>query len=349
MLVALIMAGGKGTRFWPLSTEEKPKQFLNLIGNETMLKMTVNRIINEIPIEKIFICTGEKYVDLVKEQIPNMLDENIILEPEARNTTACVTVSSFVIKRKFPNSNVVVLPSDHLINEEEKFKEILQIADSYLEDKDKTIITLGIRPTRAETGYGYIEVSSNINSTKENNIILDIRSFKEKPNKNKATEYLNSGNYLWNAGIFFWNIDTILFYLSKYAYKSYNALEDILFLRDEDVRDFIKENYKYTDKISIDYAVLEKANNLKVIYVGIGWDDLGSWEAVERYSEKDKNGNIHYGDINSLNGINNLVIATKQKVIIDDVSDIYVIENNGNIVIGKKSSVNKINNLKEMV
>ena len=120
-------------------------------------------------------------------------------------------------------------------------------------------------------------------------------------------------------------------------------------MRDKDVRDFIKENYKYTDKISIDYAVLEKANNLKVIYVGIVWDDLGSWEAVERYSEKDKNGNIHYGDINSLNGINNLVIATKQKVIIDDVSDIYVIENNGNIVVGKRSSVNKINNLKEMV
>lgn len=348
MLVALIMAGGKGTRFWPLSTEEKPKQFLHLIGNETMLQKTVNRIISKIPIEKIFICTGEKYVDLVKEQIPNILDENIIVEPEARNTTACITASSLIIKRRFPNSNVVVLPADHLINDEEKFNDILQIADGYLAENNKSIITLGMKPTRAETGYGYIEISSNISNTKENNI-LDIKSFKEKPNKNKAIEYLNSGNYLWNGGIFFWNIDTVLFYLSKYTSKSYNALKDILFLMDEDVRYFIKENYKYTDKISIDYAVLEKANNLKVIYVNIGWDDVGSWEAVERYSEKDKNGNIHYGDISSLNGINNLVIATKQKVIIDDVSDIYVIENNGKIVIGKKTSVNKIKNLKEMV
>ena len=157
MLTALIMAGGKGTRFWPLSTEEKPKQFLNLIGEETMIQMTANRIKPIIPIERIFVCTGEMYVDLVKEQLPELPKRNIIVEPEGRNTAPCIALSAMVIDRYYKNSNMVVLPSDHLINDEEEFRNTLLAADSFIEEKDEAIVTLGMNPSRPEVGYGYIK------------------------------------------------------------------------------------------------------------------------------------------------------------------------------------------------
>lgn len=348
MLVALIMAGGKGSRFWPLSTEEKPKQFLKLIGNKTMLQMTVDRIIPNIPMDRIFICTGENYINFIREQIPNFPERNIIVEPEARNTTACITLSSFIINKYYPNCNMVVLPSDHLIREEKMFRNILNVADDYIKDNSNAIVTLGMKPNRAEIGYGYIEVACNINELKENSVIK-IEKFKEKPSKEKAEEYFKSGRYLWNGGIFFWNLKSILLKLRKYTPNTYNALEEIQYIDTTIMGKFTKERYKYTDSISIDYSVLEKDDNLFVIPVDIGWDDVGSWEAVERYSNKDENGNIHLGNINSIDCINNLVIAANENIIIDDVSDIYIIENDGKILIGKKSKVSNIKNLKEKV
>ena len=161
MLTALIMAGGKGTRFWPLSTEEKPKQFLNLIGEETMIQMTVNRIKPIIPIERIFVCTGAMYVDLVKEQIPELPERNIIVEPEGRNTAPCITLSAFVIKKYYEDSTMVVLPSDHLIKNEEEFRNVVIHANEFIKYNDNAIITLGMKPSRPEVGYGYIKYDSD--------------------------------------------------------------------------------------------------------------------------------------------------------------------------------------------
>ena len=185
MLTALIMAGGKGTRFWPLSTEEKPKQFLNLIGEETMIQMTVNRIKPIIPIERIFVCTGEMYVDLVKEQLPELPKRNIIVEPEGRNTAPCIALSAMVIDRYYKNSNMVVLPSDHLINDEEEFRNTLLAADSFIEEKDEAIVTLGMNPSRPEVGYGYIKYSDEV--LKSNDFrVIKVDSFIEKPNLDTA-------------------------------------------------------------------------------------------------------------------------------------------------------------------
>ena len=198
MLCALIMAGGKGTRFWPLSTEEKPKQFLNLIGKDSMIQMTVNRIKPIIPMERIFVCTGERYVDLVKEQLPELPERNIIVEPEGRNTAPCIALSAFVIKRYFKNANMVVLPSDHLIKDEDEFRNVIESANKFVNNNDEAIITLGMEPSRAETGYGYIRYSNeeqNVNDHK----VIKVDAFVEKPNKEKAEEYLNEGNYLWNG------------------------------------------------------------------------------------------------------------------------------------------------------
>ena len=181
MLCALIMAGGKGTRFWPLSTEEKPKQFLNLVGDDTMIQMTVNRILPIIPIERIFVCTGEKYTDYVINQLPELPKENIIVEPEGRNTAPCIALSSMIIKRKFNDASVLVLPSDHLIEKEDEFRSIILKGNDFLENNPYNIVTLGIQPNRPETGYGYIKLKDEIF-----NNIYKVDKFVEKPDENTA-------------------------------------------------------------------------------------------------------------------------------------------------------------------
>lgn len=348
MLCALIMAGGKGTRFWPLSTEEKPKQFLNLIGNETMIQMTVNRIKPIIPIERIFVCTGEMYVDLVREQLPELPNRNIIVEPEGRNTTPCIALSALVINRYYKDSAMVVLPSDHLINDEEEFRRIILDANNFIENNNSAIITLGMEPTRAETGYGYIKCSENKTKLLEKEVIK-VDRFVEKPNKELAREYVSCGNYLWNGGMFIWTIENILNEISKYSPNTYEALQSIKDIEEEQLQDLINREYKNTEDISIDYAVLEKSKEVYVIPSDFGWDDVGSWEAIERYTEKDDLGNIVIGEATSLRGENNLLVSSNHKVIVEGLSDIYVIENDGKIIVGKKANIINVKELKNII
>ncbi|MBX7299872.1 mannose-1-phosphate guanylyltransferase [Clostridium chauvoei] len=345
MLCAVIMAGGKGTRFWPLSTEEKPKQFLNLIEEETMIQMTVNRILPIIPMERVFVCTGAMYVDLVREQLPNLPERNIIVEPEGRNTAPCIALSSLVIKRYYKDANMVVLPSDHLIRDEEKFRDIVKAADSYLNENKNVIVTLGMKPDRPETGYGYINYGTEEVEVNEHKVIK-VNSFVEKPNLEKAKEYLKQGSYLWNGGMFLWNIENILKEIKAYLPNTYEALKEIENIKEEDLQEYIVDNYKKTDSTSIDYGILEKSNEIYVVPSEIGWDDVGSWEAIERYRERDTMGNIHVGNISSVGGKDNLVIAPNQNIIIDGLSGIYVIENDGQIIVGSKEKVSQIKELR---
>lgn len=348
MLTALIMAGGKGTRFWPLSTDEKPKQFLNLIGNNTMIQMTINRIKPIIPIERIFVCTGERYVDLVKEQVPELPIKNIIVEPEGRNTTPCITLSALVINRYYKNATMLVLPSDHLINDEDEFRKTIMVANEFVLNNNKAIITLGIKPSRPEIGYGYIKYLNNKNSLNRYGVIK-VESFTEKPNRNLAEQYLLNGNYLWNAGMFLWSINNIIKQINKYSLNTYRALKDIIQVDDKDLQLFINENYKKTESISIDYAVLEKAKNIYVIPSDFGWDDVGSWEALDRYREKDELGNVLVGESKVIDATNNLVISSTHKVVVEGLTDIYVIENDGKILIGKKSNVSNVKELRGII
>lgn len=348
MLTALIMAGGKGTRFWPLSTEEKPKQFLNLIGEETMIQMTVNRIKPIIPIERIFVCTGERYVDLVKQQLPELPERNIIIEPEGRNTAPCIALSAFIIKKYYDDATMVVLPSDHLIKDEEGFRSIIKIADKFVANNNSAIITLGMKPSRPETGYGYIKYRKNRNVQNDYNVIK-VDAFVEKPNREKAEEYLADGSYLWNGGMFLWSADNILNQIKKYSIDTYDALQKISEVREEKLQEFINTNYKNTEAISIDYAVLEKSNDIYVVPSDFGWDDIGSWTSMERYREKDSNGNIQVGDVKQLDTTNNLIISSGKKIIISDLEEIYVIETENNIVIGRKEKIHKIKEIKERV
>ena len=348
MLTALIMAGGKGTRFWPLSTEEKPKQFLNLIGEETMIQMTVNRIKPIIPIERIFVCTGEMYVDLVKEQLPELPERNIIIEPEGRNTAPCIALSAMVIERYYKNSNMVVLPSDHLINDEEEFRNTLLAADSFIKEKDEAIVTLGMNPTRPEVGYGYIKYSNEV--LKSNDFrVIKVDAFVEKPNLDTAKKYLREGNYLWNGGMFIWSINNIINQIKMYSPNTYNSLINIIEVREDKLQETINSNYENTEATSIDYAVLEKSKDVYVIPSNFGWDDVGSWEALDRYRDKDELGNILVGESKVVKANNNLVISSSNKVVVEGLSDIYVIENDGKVLVGHKSNVANIKELKNIV
>ncbi|MBI5997824.1 mannose-1-phosphate guanylyltransferase [Clostridium perfringens] len=346
MLCALIMAGGKGTRFWPLSTEKKPKQFLNLIGDKTMIQMTVDRIRPIIPIERIFVCTGDSYVDLVKSQLPDIPEKNIIVEPEGRNTAPCIALSAMIIKKYYNDATMVVLPSDHLIKDEDSFRNILLDGEKYLKENDKAILTLGMTPNRPETGYGYIKFSKD-KTYINNNEVIKVDKFVEKPNLEKALEYLADGSYLWNGGMFIWTVNNILDQIKEFIPKTYNALKNIEQINVNELQGYINENYGKTDSISVDYAILEKSNEIYVIPSDFGWDDVGSWEALDRYREKDDNGNIFIGNINSIDSNNNLIISKNHNVIIHGLNDIYIIENDGNIIVGKKEEVSKIKSLKE--
>lgn len=349
MLCALVMAGGRGTRFWPLSTDEKPKQFLNLIGEDTMIQMTVNRIKPLIPLERIFVCTGEKYVDLVKEQLPELPERNIIVEPEGRNTAPCIALSALIIERYYKDAKMVVLPADHLIKYEGKFRKALSKAEEFVELKKEAIITLGMEPSRPETGYGYIKCADQVHAS-DNVVIKKVEKFVEKPNMQKAKEYLADGTYLWNGGMFIWSCANIIEQIKKYSSATYEALNKISSIEEKDIQIFIDENYKNTEAISIDYAVLEKSEDVYVIPSDFGWDDVGNWEAIERYREKDPFGNILMGVATvDKDGEDNLIVATNTEVIIDGLNGIYVIENDGKIIVGDKKNIAHIKELKELI
>ena len=348
MLCALIMAGGKGTRFWPLSTEEKPKQFLNLIGEETMIQMTVNRIKPIIPIERVFVCTGEMYVDLVKEQLPELPEQNIIVEPEGRNTAPCIALSAFVIKKYYKDANMIVLPSDHLISDEDEFRNVIKNADEFVRENKEAIITLGMEPTRPETGYGYIRYGKDKKEI-NNHKVIKVDAFVEKPNKEKAEAYIKEGNYLWNGGMFLWSADNILNQIDKYSNDTYKALKDIETVTNEEIQELINNNYHKTEAISIDYAVMEKSDSIYVVPSRFGWDDVGSWEALDRYREKDDKGNVLVGSAKVVDSHESLVISSSHDIVVEGLRDIYVIENDGKILVGHKSNVANVKELKKII
>ncbi|QAA34744.1 mannose-1-phosphate guanylyltransferase [Clostridium manihotivorum] len=348
MLCALIMAGGKGTRFWPLSTEDKPKQFLNLLGDETMIQMTVNRIKPLIPLERIFICTGERYVSLVKEQLPEILERNIIVEPEGRNTAPCIALSSFIIERYYKDSTMVVLPSDQLIKDEKKFLEVISDGNLYLNYHNNEILTLGMTPDRAETGYGYIRVSEEVTRVNDNEVV-GVDAFVEKPNQEKAEQYLKAGNYLWNGGMFLWKTKLILELIKEHMEATYEALRGLKHISEDLISGYVSENYSKTEATSIDYGILEKCNSIKVIPCTFGWDDVGSWNSLERYREKDKNHNICDENIRIVDSTNNIGIGHKKPIVFYGLEDLFYIETDELIVVTKKEKMNEIKVLKEKI
>lgn len=343
---ALIMAGGKGTRFWPKSTEEKPKQFLKLIGEKTMIQMTVDRVKKIMPIEKIFIVTCSKYVNLVKEQIPDLPEINIIIEPVGRNTAPCILLASEYIKQIYNDVNIAVLSSDANMNDEDEFCKILKDANDALNQNINGIITIGIKPNRPEIGYGYIECTNSAQVINEREIVK-VNRFVEKPNIEKAQEYLDKGNYLWNAGMFIFNVDYMLKELAENYKEGYDIIKNLPSIYEEDYIKKLNEEYPKCEAISIDYAVMEKTNNIYVVPSDFGWDDVGTWHSLERYIEQDENCNITKGNIEISNSKNCVVYGENKKVILIDVDDIFFAEGEDTIIISKKQSIDKVKNFRK--
>lgn len=336
--VALIMAGGSGTRFWPLSTNDKPKQFLDLVSEKTMIKETVDRIKEIIPSEKIFISTNIKYFDIIKKELPEIADRNIIFEPMSRDTAACIGYAACIIRKIYKNSIMAVLPSDHLIKKEKEFLESLKFA--FCEAEKNKIITLGVKPTYAETGYGYIEYIDRKKSKddKKNNCkniepkeefrSYKVKKFREKPNKELAEKYIEQGNYLWNSGMFVWKTEFILNEIKKYMETHKIILEniermletvDLNYVYGEKLSDFVKDEFEKFEKISIDFGVMEHTKSVSVIPVDIDWNDVGNFKSLEDIFPKDKDSNVvrasHFEQIDSegnivINKEDDKIIAT---------------------------------------
>lgn len=349
MLCALIMAGGKGTRFWPLSTEEKPKQFLNLIGEKTMIQATIDRVRPIIPVERIFVCTNKKYVKLVREQIPDIPEENIISEPESRNTAPCIALASLVINRYLKDYNMIVLPADHLISDEDEFRDIVQTCDKYLNINKKAILTLGMKVTRAETGYGYIKATYDLMYELDNHNIIKVERFVEKPDKEKAEEYFKENRYLWNGGIFIWNINSLIENIKTYLPNTYELLQSVETIKSEILEEFIEERYKLTDSISIDYALLEKSKDVYVIPSNIGWDDVGTWRSVERYRQKDKDDNIIDSNVRVIESKSNMAISNLKRVVMIGIKDIMTVETEESIFIVNKDYMDNLKDYKNII
>ena len=285
----VIMAGGKGERFWPLSTFKSPKQLLSVVGKKTMLQETVERLSSLVSFEDILIVARDPLGEEIRRQLPELPKKNILLEPVGRNTAPCIGWAASSIKEE--DCVMVVLPADHIIKPKSKFIKILRAAISQASSED-VLITLGIKPTYPATGYGYIKRNSKFKIQNAKCKIYKVERFVEKPDEGKAKEFLRSGRYYWNSGMFIWRKSVILEAMKKYLPELYHQLN---YLRAGTKRETVKKIYPKLPKVSIDYGVMEKAKNTLVIPGDFSWDDLGSWESVEKYFPEDKEGNILEG------------------------------------------------------
>lgn len=339
---AVIMAGGVGSRFWPVSTKTFPKQFHDMLGKgESLLQRTFKRLSKLIPEENILIATNKNYKSLVLDQLKNLNEQQLLLEPAMRNTAPCILYAARKIQQKDPNGVMIVAPSDHWIENETEF--INNIKKSFEEcTSNDILLTLGIQPTSPNTGYGYIKYKENKSEFKK------VERFTEKPDLETATEFLKSGNYVWNAGIFIWSIRSIIAAFEKYL-PEMNTLfcnGDLVYNTDfED--DFVEDNYAKAENISIDYGIMQKALNIFTLPVEFGWNDLGTWNSLYEKLEKDKDKNaVVNAKTIFRNASNNMVSTTKNKhVIIQGLDDFIVVEKENVLLICPKKNEQEIKSI----
>ena len=341
-----IMAGGIGSRFWPASSEDKPKQFLDILGTgKSLLRITYERFSTIFPKENIYIVTNKRYNNLVNSQIPEIGTNQIINEPSRNNTAPSVAYTAFKIHAANPNANIVMAPSDHVILKEIEFISQIKNALTFASAND-ALITLGILPNRPDTGYGYIEFGNNQSDV--DFAIHKVNSFKEKPNLTVAQEYLDSGKYLWNAGIFIWSAKSILKAFAQFAPGIYNVLKtDGKYYNTDKETDFISENYPRTTKISVDFAIMENAKNIYTIPADIAWSDLGTWSSLHAFLEKDSSNNVVLnGKGKLIDSTNNIIkVPIGKKVYTKDLNEFIVIDENNTLLIFPKNKEQEIKDI----
>lgn len=331
----VIMAGGIGSRFWPLSTHEFPKQFIDILGcGRTLIQLTIDRFKGVCPDKNFWVVTNASYVDIVKEQLPQIPHSHILAEPTARNTAPCIAWACWSIRKENPDANVVVTPADAVVMNPEEFRRVIGNALEFTKESD-AIVTIGIKPSRPETGYGYVETAEQAADE-----ICKVKEFKEKPDLQTAQSYLQKGNYLWNAGIFVWNVNTIVDSITKYmpnVAKDMDAIE---------ATGNVKEIFPQCEKISIDFAVMEPAAAGGKVFThpaDFGWSDLGNWASLHDKLEKDTANNAKVGSVLMYECENCVVhVADEKKVVLQGLDGYIVSEKGGQLLVCKRSEEQRI-------
>ncbi len=345
-MYVVLMAGGVGSRFWPRSRQLQPKQMLNLLGETSMLQMTYERIRPLADPEHILVVTSEELRVGVAEQLSELPPQNIIAEPVGRNTAPCIGLAASIIaKRSGPQEVMVTLPADHLIKNGSRFRQMILSAAEFANEKD-CLVTIGIKPTYPETGYGYIQRGDTIGQ-KENISISEVKTFAEKPNLDTAKRFLKSGDFLWNSGMFIWSVNAIQKEFELYEPEMAEGFKALQKATDTPVfENTLSDVYAKIKSVSIDYAIMEKADRVCILEASFEWNDLGSWEAAYNISEKDKDGNaVQAKAFQGIDAHNNFIYSTKKLVAAVDVDNLVVVETEDALLICKKDQSQKVKNV----
>ena len=331
----VIMAGGVGSRFWPMSTADRPKQFIDVLGvGKSLLQLTYQRFANICPPENIWVVTNRRYAGLVKEQLPEVLEGNILLEPCRRNTAPCIAYVSWKIKSKDPKANVVVTPSDHIVTDEAEFRRVIGLCLRFTADSD-AIVTLGMKPNRSETGYGYIKADLTMSSLRQRELFR-VDKFREKPNLETAMQYIKEKDYFWNAGIFIWSVSTIVNAFRVYQPAISKIFENMLpYYGTPREQELIDKFYPECENISVDYAIMEKAEEIFVCPADFGWSDLGTWGSLQMHTKRDLYGNSLIGENIEMYDCHNCVVHTleERRVVVQGLDNYIIAEKDGTLLI----------------
>jgi mannose-1-phosphate guanylyltransferase len=349
MLYAVIMAGGSGTRFWPWSRKKTPKQLLKITGRDTMIKQTVNRIIGEIPPENIYVVTTSTLAESIEEELSQIPARNIISEPFGKNTAACIGLAAAIISKRDPNAVMAVMTADHIIEPPDLFLKALKCAEELAIGKN-ALVTFGIKPTEPSINYGYIQRGEDVINL-QGFPVYDVKCFTEKPDSVTAENFLKSGEYYWNSGMFVWSVNTILENIDTLMPDLSQGLEKIgKSLETPDESSVICHEYEKFENISIDYGIMEKASNVKIIEAGFTWDDVGSWLAIERLNKSDQNNNTILGKYCGFNTQGNIIIGDDEHLITTiNVSDMIIVNTKDVTMVCNKNSAEDIKKLTELL
>ncbi|MBO7301781.1 MAG: mannose-1-phosphate guanylyltransferase [Bacteroidaceae bacterium] len=340
----VIMAGGVGSRFWPMSTSDMPKQFVDVLGcGKSMLQLTFERFKDICPENNFWVLTSEKYVPLVKEQLPMLADDHILREPCRRSTAPCIAYAAWKIKKIDPNANMVVAPSDHFVADVDEFRRVIKSSLEFVADSD-AIMTIGIRPTRPDTGYGYIEAVLG-SASLSNKEVFRVDSFKEKPSLDVASVYITKKNFYWNSGIFIWNVSTIVNAFRVYQSPIASVFESLMpYYGTPEEQEYVNERFPECRNISVDYAIMERADEIFVFPAEFGWSDIGTWHSLANNLQKDINSNAALGSDVRFAESHNCLVDTRgiKKVVVIGMDNCVIAENNGSLLVCKISEENRI-------
>lgn len=335
---SIIMAGGIGSRFWPMSVPQKPKQFLDVLGiGKSLIQMTYERLLHVSPSENIYIVTNKLYKDLVLEQLPDLKPEQVLMEPQRKNTAPCIAYAAAKIHAMNPNAKLIISPADHLIIQQENFAKTIETAISAAEKG--RIATIGITPTRPDTGYGYIEFDSNADRTP--NATVAVKQFREKPDLETAKEFVEAGNFFWNSGIFIWKSETVLNALKSFHSELHGLFaSDLSFYNTENEQEKVDHCFEVCEDISIDFAVMEHAQNIDVILSNFDWSDLGTWGSLDTHLKHDASENAVIGSkVHTFNTANSIInLEDDTEAIIDGLDGYIVIQSENRLMILRKEN-----------